>query len=216
MSGTLRRERRINVALRVSIRDEDGHYLTKNLSAGGLFLITPRRFPVGSFVALSLDYKGLVIETGARVTHIQRDGVGVRFWNPTPEMEEAIAKVIADLLASGYSPDDRRREPRTALSGAPVLFRRGELEHRAELVDLSLSGAKIRAAKIPKEGETVLVLMPTPGVDRRRVGVDLVGADAIVRRALDDAFGVEFDAPSAEFRLAVARLLEARGRAGRD
>ncbi len=214
MTSGARRDRRINVALQVTLREEEGRFLTKNLSAGGLFLITPKRYAVGSFVALSLDYKGMVIETGGRVTHIQRDGVGVRFRNPTEEMEAAIGRVIADLLATGHSQDDRRREPRQIVRETPILFRRGELEHRGELLDLSQSGARVQASKLPKEGETLLLLMSTPSIDRRRKDVDLVGSDAIVRRVLEDGFGVEFDAPSAEFRLAVARLLEQTERVG--
>ncbi|MEL6547290.1 MAG: PilZ domain-containing protein [Myxococcota bacterium] len=208
---TGRRDRRINVALHVAVRDEEVAYLTKNLSAGGLFLITPHRYPIGSFLSLKLDYKGLMIDTGARVTHLQRDGVGVRFWNPSAEMQRAIVKVIDDLLASGHATHDRRREPRSSIESTPVLWRRGELEHRAELSDLSLSGARIRGAELPEEGERILLLMPTPSPDSTRDELDLVGSDATVRRVLEQEFGVEFDAPSAEFRLAVARLLQDSG-----
>lgn len=189
----------------------DEEYLTKNISVGGLFVITEHRYPLGQYLNLRLDYKGMIMESGARVTHIQRDGVGVRFWNATPALEQAMKSLIEDLLATGHYADERRREPRLSIEDMPVLWREGTLEHRASLRDVSLSGAGIESADVPKLGDTILVLLPTPSADLSAISLDLVGSDAVVRRVMDGSFGVEFDAPSAEFRLAVAKMLQQSG-----
>ncbi|MEL6339806.1 MAG: PilZ domain-containing protein [Myxococcota bacterium] len=209
-----RRDRRINVAMRVEILDRNtGEELfTKNVSVGGLFLITTHRYPIGGVLPLRLDYKGLLVEVSARVTHIQRDGIGVRFWNAGSAVEEAVSRIIDDLLASGHHGNDRRRESRIWVQDTPVVWRRGELDHPAELADLSLSGARLRATETPDVDEKVLLMLPTPSSEAGSDRVDLVGSDACVRRVIDDQFGVEFDGPSAEFRLAVAKLLSLSGR----
>lgn len=186
-------------------------FLTKNISVGGLFIITHHRYPLGQYLNLRLDYKGMIMESGARVTHIQRDGVGVRFWNATPALEGAVKSLIDDLITTGHYEDERRREPRLTVSDTPVVWRMGEFEHRGNLIDLSLSGAGVESADPPTVGDVVMILLPTQSADLSSISLDLVGSNATVRRVMDDTFGVEFDAPSAEFRLAVAKRLQTSG-----
>ncbi|MEM6730504.1 MAG: PilZ domain-containing protein [Myxococcota bacterium] len=209
-----RRDRRLNVAMQVQIVDGDAHesFLTKNISVGGVFVITTHRYPIGAYLSLRIDYKGVEMLTGARVTHIQRDGVGVRFWNPSDDLLHAVKRVIDDLLASGGHTDERRREPRELIEDTPILWRTEGVERRASLVDLSLSGARIADTEPPGEEQKILVLLPTPAAEQDAISVELVGSDAIVRRSMGESFGIEFDGPSAEFRLAVAKLLQQSGR----
>lgn len=203
--------RRVNAAMRVRVLDEsDQEYrLTKNISIGGVFFITDRRYPIGQYLDLEIDYKGVLVETGARVTHTQRDGVGVRFWDAPAKLRHTLRSMIEDLLAAGLG--ELRREQRVCIEETPVIWRQNELEHRGELLNLSLSGAGIRCSDVPHTGDEIVIMIPTPAADLRVKSLDLVGTHAHVRQSEQEVFGVEFDTPSAEFRLAVARLLQESG-----
>src|SRR4051812_7199193 len=57
-------------------------YYTKNLSLGGLFLYTPKRWAVGSTHQLDVRFDERSHFAQARVTHVQADGVGLSFIEP--------------------------------------------------------------------------------------------------------------------------------------
>lgn len=187
-------------------------FLTKNISVGGLFLITGDPYNVGDKLPLRLSYDGLTVDVDSRVTHVQRDGIGVTFWNPTRSVEETVNRVIDELLELGYTNNERRRELRYLVPNTPVVWRSGELDYPGELADLSFHGARLRAVQQPARGERILLMLPTSSLDGGNEELELVGSPVIVRRVIADQFGVEFDGPSAEFRRAVATVLKLMGK----
>src|SRR5262245_10843920 len=100
-------KRLVRVAARIPVIEMDdtgaAPYFTKNLSLGGLFLLTERRWPVGSTVRLTIKNGDKRLPISARVTHIQIDGVGFSFAAPPADATAALRGMIDEILArEGY------------------------------------------------------------------------------------------------------------------
>jgi hypothetical protein len=86
-------ERQPRVSTRVPVVETEngqGVYYTKNLSMGGLFLLADKRWPVGSQIALAIVHGDMRLEFAARVTHLQRDGVGLCFIDPSDAIRDVL------------------------------------------------------------------------------------------------------------------------------
>lgn len=179
--------------------------MTKNLSSGGLFLLTERRYADGDVLRLALEHKGLQLTTSARVTHAQADGVGVRFWNPSDEFRQNLAAIIEDFV-SASTPFDDTDAPGELTAGDKILWRVGTLEYEGVLADISMEGAFIVSNEQPPIGGDVYVLLPylDPMMSKEP---EIVGCAARVTRSTPEGFGVGFVSPSAEFAVAVAHVL---------
>lgn len=198
-----RRHIRIVVALKVALRDEPEapRAYTKNLSAGGLFLLTERRWPPGTRLQLTLEHPGFEIEAIGEVTaHTQVDGVGVRFVVDSEQRQAALCAMLDFLLSSSVAYDGQG-----GLDGGSVIWRRDMLEHEGQVTDIFAGGAFIESNPIPQAGESVYVLLPSLNESGVR---EIVGSAATVSLATSDGFSVAFVKPSSEFDSAVQRLAQ--------
>ncbi len=74
---------------------------TRNISSGGMFVVTRRPAAVDSVVKISIFREGQRLETNARVVTAADDGLGLRFIHTGPEFGQGIAALIADILKEG-------------------------------------------------------------------------------------------------------------------
>lgn len=147
---------------------------TVDISPGGVSLITPVQGEIGQRAVMYLDHLGRLEGDVVRITP---HGMVVSL-QLTPQKRGKIADKLtwlANRSVLGLAEDRRheRIEPiykRVQIAGAD-----GSL-HAGTLVDVSLSGALVRAAALPNVGEIV-----TLGATRGRVV-----------RHFDGAFAVEF------------------------
>jgi len=191
-----------------------------NLSNGGVFVATPRRFELRDFVIvrLRLPWCSRMIDLEGEVVHIVsaemgglgvQPGVAVQFREPPAGIRGRLGPLCADEdEAPPASPsDDQRRAPRKTvrvaaqLDGASgsIRGRTRNLSHSGVLIDVQEGSGAI--------GERVCVRLRHPAG-----GADLVIDGAIVRAATTagriSAVAVHFEADDAR-RRDVGRFLDA-------
>jgi hypothetical protein len=206
------KRRRVNARVRMT-RDailaavnEIRPKLIKNLSLGGLFVVTDQRLPVGERVKLTLHYRKTQHVAEARVTHRQADGLGFAFTRVTTALLKYITATIQDLLSEGSAVDDRRNDARVAVSAA-IVFSQGDARVGGELRDISSSGAFVGTDSSPPIGsETYVYLSGTTYSDGNNVESELRGCLTKVVRHAAGGFGCRFVDPSAEFVMALQNL----------
>ncbi|MFC1610269.1 PilZ domain-containing protein, partial [Myxococcota bacterium] len=179
----------------------------KNISVGGLFLVTAHRCTVGEVVPLVITFEAWRLQAHARVTHSQADGVGFSFANITPEFQNEIEDLVDDLLSSGAGVADRRRWTRVLARGA-LIFEGGDRRDQGELRDISRRGAYVVTDKpLVVEDHVYVYLAEYLSRIEPDFPSGLRGCRARVAHRYDDGFGIEFVAPSAEFAMAVDALI---------
>ncbi|MEO1483047.1 MAG: PilZ domain-containing protein [Myxococcota bacterium] len=205
-------ETRIPVSIPVVTADGGPKALTKNLSLGGLYLITRKRYEVGSHVELTLNYAGVELGVTGRVTHLQADGCGFAFVNASVALRNMIRELIDALLDQRPVVDDDTN-PRFAVEHKISWSRGDATRHNASIRQLSLAGAYLSSTTGAKKGETLFVYFPgfTATDDGSRAS-EVRGTQSVVVHQDAEGFGVRFVSPSAEFRMAVERLMTSRGR----
>ncbi len=203
-----RRQRiRISKALAVAIQGEDGIFHSKNLHANGLFLLTDKRWPLGTTLSLRFFHVLLSLEVNATVVHHQADGVGLRYVSPPESFQDGMSNIINSLLADGAWFDERRRSLRTQVSGQAVYEYKGS-EISAQLIDLSREGAFLESPFKPPVGDAVCFYLPRRIESQEGESTAVVGCTARVAHQKESGFGLQFQSPSAEFDEALVRILE--------
>lgn len=195
---------RILVALKVTAETATGRVkaLTKNLSVGGVFLLTDAKWESGTPVEITLEHKGVVVEMRAAVTHRRDDGLGLRFTDPPPVAVTELIGVIDDILSSGADIDGG--EDLLDVDERMVMFRRGMLEYVGSVANAGEGVIAINTTERLKAGEAILVLLPARS-DGAHVR-EIVGSFAEVLNALDDGFVARFIDASDEFETALRRV----------
>ncbi len=205
------RVRIIRDALRVAV-DGSAPRVAKNVSIGGVFVLSNRKRPIGDPAELTLHFRDQDLTTRARVTHCRIDGIGFAFVSPPAATLESIAAAIDDLLTDGASLGDRRRSTRVPV-GAAIAFSDGKDRTRARLRDLSATGAYVITAEPPAIGTKVYMYLPGytfAGGARRRSEVRGCLSDVV--RHGRNGFGCRFRDPTAEFLMAVDELMKSEGK----
>lgn len=180
----------------------------KNVSAGGIFAMTPQRFVVGDTVSVSLKLYGTSFTTPARVTHVQDGGVGIAFKDTHPSLTQTLRDFITQLSQDGAKPETRRGAERIRLSAAVFWEHQGQRD-TAYLRDLSATGAYIASHQLPKLGTKTQVYLPMAApASKDPEPTELCGCAATVVRHGVDGFACQFEGPSAEFGAAVTALLQ--------
>lgn len=200
----------IKEALHVSSADGQRH-VAKNLSLGGIFVLSRQKRPIGDQATLTIHHRGVDLETRARVTHSGADGVGYAFVNPSAEFVESLSVAIRDLLSVGAAVGDRRTAARYPVNAA-IAFSDGKERTLAQLANLSATGAYVQTTDPPAPGSKVYIYLPgrtfSEGQD---VFSEVRGCLCDVVRRARDGFGVHFRNPSAEFQMAVDMLMRQNG-----
>jgi len=205
------RVRVIRNALRATVDGEPR--VAKNLSLGGLFVLSNRKRPIGDVAELVLHSRDQRIETKARVTHCRGDGIGFAFVSPGPRVLNAIAATIDDLLTDGACLGDRRRSSRMPVSAA-IAFSDGKDRTLAQLRDISATGAYVITPDPPSLGGKVYIYLPGYTFsDGGRERSEVRGCLTEVVRLGNDGFGCRFREPSAEFVMAADDLMKTDGTA---
>jgi Tfp pilus assembly protein PilZ len=193
--------------LTVSVQGEPAA-VARNLSAGGVFVVTEKRWNLGTVVTLHVGYRGVRVAIKGRLTHHRGDGVGFAFFQPEEELIRAIRNIISDLLTGGAESNDRRGGSRKLVNGA-IIWTQGGKRAEAKIRDLSKTGAYVASTDNPALGTELMVYMPgfmySGG---EAIPSEARGCSCKVMRADDGGFGVQFIGPSAEFLMAVQSLVE--------
>ena len=202
-----RRERiRISKALAVAIQGEEGIFHTKNLHSLGLFLLTDKRWPIGTTLSLRFSHVMLTLEVNATVIRHQSDGVGLRFVSSPESYQDGMSNIINSLLADGSWLDERRKTLRTQVCGQTVFEYRGS-EIAARLIDLSREGAFIESPFKPPMGAAVCFYLPRKQDGQGEESPGVVGCEARVAHQKGSGFGLQFERPSSEFGEALEGVL---------
>ena len=175
----------------------------RNLSTGGIFLITAQRFGLGCVELLTLEVGHRRLQTPARVTHLQPDGVGFSFASPGEPFLTAVRELIDELLSS----DAERTAERKHVSD-PVVWSQAGASRTTVLRDLSAGGAFVLCDAPPRLGSELLLYLPgytySAGTEQPS---ELRGCRAQVVRHAEGGFACRFLDPSAEFRMGIALCL---------
>lgn len=211
MSMANNRQPRIDTRLPVVETAQEGAtYYTKNLSMGGLFLVTEKRWPVGSEIGLTITFGRARLPLTARVTHLQRDGVGMCFVEPSDSVREALRQLIASQIPSNDNSAFAALKSAVGLRGKQTVlsWTDGKIRHEAVVRELTMQGGFFDGPERPAVGSTIMVYVPsTLEVDRDEVQHELRGSSADVLSHTDSGFQARWAVPSAEFRMALDRLL---------
>ena len=194
---------RILVALKVTATTKAGTIkaLTKNLSVGGLYLLTDAKCEPGEEVQLRLEHKGAAVELRSTVTDARADGLGLSFIDPPQVAITELIGVIDDILSTGAGVDGG--EDMLSLNPRLVMFRRGMLEYLGTLQNVSADEATIETGEVLRNGEPVLLLLPaqSEGAHVR----EIVGSFATVTAVTDAGFTAKLVDASDEFVESLAR-----------
>jgi hypothetical protein len=208
------RELRVATRLPVVATESTGDraFYTKNLSMGGLFLLSETRWPVGSTMSLSMTFGDVRIELTARVTHLQRDGVGMCFVGPSDETRAQIKAIISEQMPHEAEGGAFQALQRAVGMGKPrgiqVVWTEGKSRHESTARDLSSAGAFFESETMPAEGATIMVYLSSiTENDDHELEPELRGCAAEVLERTDAGFDVRFRTPSAEFRMAIDQAL---------
>lgn len=210
--GSAKERRYVRIAAPLRVYDVDKSppepFVTRNISLGGLFLLSPHRRAVGSTIELLLEHRDQTAATQGRVTHLQADGFGVTFVDPPEAFLRFVRSTIDDLLRGGSIPDDRRGDDRAPV-GMQVVWSQVQQEHRGQLRNLSHQGAYIMCPQPPVQEAEVYVYLPgfVYDVGSERPS-EARGCSAKVVHRTAEGFGVEFERPSAEFRMAIDDVIK--------
>lgn len=204
MSANKRHHIRIVVTLRVKAECKLGRAngTTKNLSVGGMYMLTDAKFPAGTEVSLVLDHKMTSLDMRATVTHVREDGLGLKFVDPPQAVVGELVGVIDDILSSGADVDGSE----TILDGSErsIIIRRGVLEFAATLIAASAEEVTIEASEMPDASELLVLLVParTEGAHVR----EIIGATATVTAIAAPRFKAALNDASSEFVTAASRV----------
>lgn len=190
---------------------EGATYYTKNLSMGGLFLLAEKRWAVGSEVSLTITFGRARLPLNARVTHLQRDGVGMCFIEPSEAVREALRLLIASQIPANATSRLESLQRAVGLGHAPgitLAWSDGKIRHESMVTDLSMHGGTFESADKPALGATLIVYVPSSvETEDAELEHELRGTSAEVTSHTDTGFEARFSSPSAEFRMALERLL---------
>lgn len=187
-------------------------YYTKNLSIGGLFLLTDNRWHIGTSVDLTVRFDDVEHHVAARVTHMQSDGVGMSFISPPKELQRELRSVLSahvdpiEMEAFGSLKKTMFRKVRERMR---VSWSHEALRFAAVLRELSDDGLFLDTDEVPAFGAEIYVHLPVLTTDSAELTTsELRGARAKVIFRDSSQFGATFINPSAEFRMAVRGLLQ--------
>jgi hypothetical protein len=181
--------------------------VTRNLSPGGMFLITKSQWPLGTVVPFHVAHRYWEADVKARVVHTQATGVGLEFVDLDDNAKAMINRIIEGLLADGAWYDERRRTLRAQIRGT-VVWRHGTVEVESNLRDLTTQGAFIETSQAPETGTEIYVYLPLQGIGTDRPSQPSVcGSQATVVRREPGGFAAEFVSPCEEFQSVVKNLV---------
>lgn len=208
-----RRDTRVvaGVGLILTVDGQSEPCLTRNLSRGGMFVVTRRVVPDGKVVGLEVIHHGKRLKAEAQVVKCADDGLGLSFTGADEAFRTAI-RALMDAMVAERSIDptddvslDPSRDLKIAWGFPPdnkwwkIL---GKKKQTAELNNLTGDGASLASKTRPKVGDTIIVYLSS----RSFGDAVLVESAAEVIRMTDDGFAVQFQAASIDFRRAVGQI----------
>ena len=186
-------------------------YYTKNLSLGGLFLLTPKRWPVGATTQIDVRFDDQSHFAQARVTHVQADGVGLTFIQPDSKLRDALRGVLdahIDPVERAAFGSLKRTMFRQLTERLRVGWSVDGMNYEATLSELSPEGMFLECDSVPSYDVNIYVHIPVVTLDRAQLlATEVRGCEARVVFRDSEKFGAKFTSPSAEFRMAVKALL---------
>ncbi|MBN1960562.1 MAG: PilZ domain-containing protein [Deltaproteobacteria bacterium] len=179
---------------------------SKNIGLGGLMLQTNHRKPVGSLFDIVIEHKGMRSEVRCRVTHLQADGFGVSFVEPTINFIEFLQKIVDDLL--GWRILGERRQNMRLPIDARIVWTYNGVQQENRLINLSHNGGLVESSQCPPLNSEIFVYLPGYTYATSNIHPsEARGCIAQVMHTAYDRFGVQFINPSAEFRMAVEEFV---------
>ncbi len=200
--GSDRREHpRVVVSLKVTghVEAHEIAWEMTNLSLGGAFVRTEQHWPLGTVVALIIDWEGQRVATHAKVVHQHGDGLGLMFAEASAEARLALRRIVEAHAALGQPYISRRSIERTQ-GRIALLVRREESYGVGFTLDLSVKGALLAAPTGLVESDTLLLTLSEHG---------LFDCQARLARRTEAGAGLEFLSPTPEFVAAVERITDA-------
>lgn len=208
---------RAGVGLILTIDGKAEPCLTRDISRGGMFVVTRRPAYDGQTVQLEVIHEGKRLKAEAQVVTVAEDGLGLSFVGATEGFRNAIRTVMDEMVAARST--DTELVP-GAISDLQVHWSPVEgskwwavwhrTRHKCELTNLTLDGASMRSKQRPDVGETVVLELQS-----RAFEGGAVTASAEIIRHTNGGFAVYFLAASVEFRRAVSMVRRHKfGRSG--
>lgn len=182
--------------------------MTRNVSRGGMFVLTKLDLSPGVAVQLEIVHEGKRLTGHAKVTTRTGQGVGVAFAGNDPEFAAGVDTLLRSLLkrpseeGGGAEVEVTARMQWSHLPDGKAWNWWRKRRMAATLLSLSLDGAALMTKGKPEPGELIIIYL----TDSRDDSGEPVFCRAEVVRHTDRGFAVKFLSPSLEFRRAVSRL----------
>jgi hypothetical protein len=178
----------------------------RDISTGGLFLVTEQRWEPGMQLQLLICHEKASLEVEARVIRNTKGGVALSFINLHDEAKSKIELFISALLMSGAELDEQRMGPRMKPPFAISLTTKGG-KPNGNLMDLSLTGARVASLDPPPIGEEVTLYLPSDWDTWTGDSIQSVNScTGRVVRHTQDGYAIVFESPSVAFRKAISNL----------
>jgi hypothetical protein len=161
---------------------------TRELGAGGMFVMTSQRIPEQTLVVVTLLSEQLSL--GARVCYKTADGLGLEFSEVTPQVHTKLLQLLYQLDLAGAPNADRRRAQRMPVT-VQVTWQYEGADHPGHITNISVYGALLITNQEVAVGADIVL---------RRTSSSVASAKARVVRTDEGNIGVTFvDDPSAFF-----------------
>ena len=199
---------RVNASIPV-VEDGSGETaMTKNISVGGLYLVTEKRWPLGTTVELTIRYNGLNLKISSLVQHLGADGVGFRFQEPSLVVREGVKAILNDTVAR-LTREGKSAEGLRADLSRRVVWSTDGVRHEGVLRNLSATGAFLETPETVAPSSDVYLYLPNFATTRRgeRFTEELRGCIARIAHSDATGVGLEFKNPSEHFLESVVALL---------
>ncbi|OGQ89529.1 MAG: hypothetical protein A2289_15160 [Deltaproteobacteria bacterium RIFOXYA12_FULL_58_15] len=187
----------------VDVDEPQTSYQARDLSVGGVFLLTEEPWGLGSARCLAIEHKNSRVIAKGRVIRSDPTGVGLRFSDESEQFRSSIRNLLVELVYEGAKLGEHRRAQRFE-SAVPVLWLLGTAQYRSTFIDLSPTGCSIHAQRPPPVGTVIYVQLPIIK-ERNLVPVveEVHGCRGTVVRCTADGFAVEFKGMVDGFRRAI-------------
>ena len=179
--------------------DPSNSFITKDLSLTGIFLLMKPIWAIEKVVKLRICHRYGNLEVKAQVRHIQKDGLGLQFINPSRSFKQAIQFIIDELVIQ--IPTNKIDSKDQDL---PITWVNLTQQVQATINNLTQRGAFVFSQVIPKVGSQICIYLPKEKIKRNKA----LACESMITHQTDLGFGITFLNPEEEFLYSVKELIK--------
>ncbi len=190
---------------------QQGHFLSKNISVSGLFLLAAKPWRIGTKHELEIHHNDKRLRCRAEVIRHTPEGMGLTFLAPEDSFVQELLQIFIARFAAGDEFEERRRKNQPL--DVPLRWRSGEVDTPGTLLNTFPAGVNIKTqGPFPWAGEPIYLQIPVVTWKHGKATLTgEVGCSAKIIYLRTDGFGVMFEQQSLEFVNALVSLIACAG-----